>query len=155
MKKVAALVICVACAGCFDKSDEQIRNDAHDAVIKEISKFNSDEPCKSMVFNKKAMFGEKADEAFTTLCGDKFNTSKDVKISDLKVYSRKEEVACGIISGTSRAGKPLKTDFIYKGSSEAPVSIRPITVRYADKELPKIMIQALNAYERFKDMSCK
>ncbi|GEM_PF-3178604 len=153
MKKIVVLLICIACAGCFDKSNDQIKTDALVAVKKSINEYNRPAPCDSLVENKAAL-GAGSGEELTTLCGKEFDLKKPLSLSDFEVRDNKRQVACGVVSGTSQDGKSLESRFVYLGKNGGVVIMQPAISAYPQGEMPKVISQQADLYQRTFNENC-
>ncbi|ELY3709575.1 hypothetical protein SNO30_004092 [Cronobacter sakazakii] len=153
MKKIVALLICMACTGCFDKSNDQIKSDALVAVKGSIGEYNRPEPCDSLV-KKKAALGPSVGAELAALCGNEFDLSKPISLSDFEVRDSNRQVACGFVSGTSQEGSNLKSRFVYLGKSGGIVIMQPALSGYMQGEVPKVISQQQELYQRTFNENC-
>ncbi|WP_314421813.1 hypothetical protein [Pseudescherichia vulneris] len=153
MKKIVALLICMACTGCFDKSNDQIKIDALVAVKGSINEYNRPEPCDSLVENKAAL-GSGSGEELAALCGKKFDLKKPLSLSDFEVRDSNRQVACGVVSGTSQDGKILESRFVYLGKNGGIVIMQPSLSGYMHGEVPKVISQQAELYQRTFNENC-
>lgn len=154
MKKIVALLICVACAGCFDKSNDQIKSDALVAVKDSITENNSPEPCKSLVDGKEVLWPGSGVELMS-LCGSDFDVSKPISFSDFKIYDAERQVVCGVVSGESKAGSKLGVQFVYVGKRDDFVILKPSLQRYKNGQTPRVIEQYLELYQQTFNENCK
>lgn len=153
MEKVVVLLICIACAGCFYKSDEQIKSDALIAVKGSIKEHNRPEPCDSLVENKAAL-GASAGEELAALCGKQFDLKNPLSLSDFEVRDSNRQVACGVVSGTSQQGSNLSYRFVYLGKNGGVVIMQPALSGYMQGEVPKVISQQAELYQRTFNENC-
>lgn len=153
MKKIVALLICMACTGCFEKSNDQIKSDALIAVKASINEYNRPEPCDSLVKNKAAL-GASAGAELAALCGNEFDLSKPISLSDFEVRDSNRQVACGVVSGTSQEGSNLNSRFVYLGKNGGIVIMQPAISGYPQGEMPKVISQQEDLYQRKFNENC-
>lgn len=154
MKKVVVLLVCMACAGCFDKSDDQIKNDAMIAVKGSIKEHNRPVPCDSLVENKEVL-GPGSGAELMSLCGNDFDVSKPISFSEFKIYDAERQVACGVVNGESKAGSKFGVQFVYIGKRDGFVISKPSLQRYKNGQVPKVTEQYLQLYQRTFNENCK
>jgi len=153
MKKIVALLICMACTGCFDKSNDQIKSDALVAVKDSINEYNRPGPCDSLVENKAAL-GTGAGAELTALCGNKFDIKKPLSLSDFEVRDNNRQVACGVVNGTSQEGSNLSYRFVYLGKNGGVVVMQPALSGYMQGEVPMVISQQAELYQRTFNENC-
>lgn len=154
MKKIVALLICMACTGCFDKSNDQIKSDALVAVKANINEYNRAEPCKSLVDGKQAL-GPRSGVELMSLCGNDFDVSKPISFSEFEIYDAEIQVACGVVNGESKAGSNLGVQFVYIGKRDGFVILKPPLQRYKNGQVPKVTEQYLQLYQQTFNENCK
>lgn len=154
MKKIVALLICMACTGCFDKSNEQIKTDALIAVNASIKEYNRSEPCKSLVEAKEVLWPGSGVELMS-LCGSDFDVSKPISFSEFKIYDAERQVACGVVNGKSKAGSKLGVQFVYVGKRDDFVILKPSLQRYKNGQIPRVIEQYLELYQQTFNENCK
>jgi len=113
-------------AGCAGKSDRQLHEEAHSAVVTKMAVFNDKEPCAKVMNNKELTFGAEANKMAMKLCGGIFDWEKPVVLSEVKIYHGKTPTVCGVASGTSRAGSRLGTRFVWHSTPVSVVNLKPV-----------------------------
>ncbi len=154
MKKIVALLICMACTGCFEKSNDQIKSDALIAVKASIKEYNRSEPCKSLVEGKEAL-GSGSGVELMSLCGSVFDVSKPISFSDFRIHDAERQIACGVVSGESKAGSRLGVQFVYVGKRDDFVILKPSMQRYKNGQIPRVIEQYLELYQQTFNENCK
>ena len=113
-------------AGCAGKSDNQLKEEARQAVIAKMAVFNDRAPCEQVMDKKELTFGADAGKMAMKLCGGIFDWEKPVVLTEVKIYRGKTATVCGVASGTSRAGGRLGTWFVWHPGPVAAVNLKPV-----------------------------
>lgn len=120
------LILPLLASGCAGKSDRQLQEEAHSAVVAKMAVFNDKEPCTKVMDMKVLTFGADADKMAMKLCGGIFDWEKPVVLSEVKIYHGKTPTVCGVASGTSRAGSHLGTRFVWNPTTVSAVNLKPV-----------------------------